>query len=271
MTSPSVLPKIGLGTFRLKDQAVIDSVSSALALGYRHIDTAQIYGNEAAVGIALQQSEVQRDNIFVTTKVWLDNLHEDDVVSSLQESLERLQLDQVDLALIHWPSPGGEVPIAETLKGLNRARNEGLVSHIGLSNFTIAQVDEAMAAPGGEFLVTNQVEVQPYLANRRLVAHCQQHGLQVTAYGPLAVGKVMDDPVLQAIGEQHQASAAQVTLAWLLARDLVVIPASTKPHHQEANLAARDLKLTDDEMARIDALDRNERITNPKFAPDWDD
>ncbi|WP_111641597.1 2,5-didehydrogluconate reductase DkgB [Marinimicrobium alkaliphilum] len=270
MTEHTVLPPIGLGTFRLQEQVVIDSVLSALALGYRHIDTATFYENEAAVGKAIRASGVPREEIFVTTKIWWDQLDGDGPIRSLEGSLERLGLTQVDLALIHWPSPNGEVPMADYLDGLGRARAQGLTRHIGVSNFTIAQIDEALALPVGKYLVTNQVEVQPYLANRKLVEHCQRRGLQVTGYMPLAVGKVMKDPVLKAIGERHGASAAQVALAWVVSRGIAVIPASTNPQHQQSNLEALELTLNAEDIAQIDALDAGERIANPPFAPHWD-
>lgn len=264
------LPNPGLGTFRLKDEAVIESVCSALELGYRHIDTATLYENEQAVGRAIAKSGIGRAELFVTTKVWFDSLAGEGVVDSLQASLERLGLDYVDLALIHWPSPGDEVPMAHYIAALNDARERGLTRHIGISNFTIAQVDEALAAPGGKHLVTNQIEVHPFLANRALVEHCQRRGLTVTGYMPLAVGKVMDDPVLQDIARAHQATPAQVALAWVVSKNIVVIPSSTKPAHQKANLQAMDLVLSEQECLRIDALDRGERIANPDFAPQWD-
>ncbi|MFC3285879.1 2,5-didehydrogluconate reductase DkgB [Litchfieldella rifensis] len=271
MATANLIPRIGLGTFRLKGQEVIDSVSSALELGYRHIDTAQAYENETEVGQAIRQSGVPRDEIFLTTKVWYDRLESDDLIRSLEESLDRLGVDHVDLALIHWPSPNGEVPMGETIGALNEAREKGLTKHIGVSNFTMAHLDEALGVPGGEHLVTNQIEVHPYLANRRVVEHCQASGLQVTGYMPLAVGKVMKDPLLQEIADAHGATPAQVALAWVAGRDIVVIPSSTKPEHQHANLAALELELSDDEIARIDKLDAGERIADPEWAPRWDE
>lgn len=270
MTQNNVLPPLGLGTFRLKDEVVIDSLSNALELGYRHIDTASIYDNESAVGVALAQSGLARNEYFLTSKVWHDQLRADQVVDSIKASLQRLQTDYLDLTLIHWPSPSGEVPIAETLAGLHEARNQGLTIHVGLSNFTTHQVTEARAAPGGEHLVNNQIEVHPFLNNRALVEHCQQHGLQVTAYMPLAVGNVMTDPTLQRIADQHHATPAQISLAWLLARDLVIIPSSTRRAHQQANREALAIDLSADDISAINGLDRGERHANPSFAPKWD-
>jgi len=266
---PSI-PPIGLGTFRLKGQEVIDSVQSALKLGYRHIDTAKLYDNEKAVGRAIKESGIARKNIFVTTKVWFDDLAGDQALEALKASLKRLDMDYVDLTLIHWPSPNGEVPMKEYIGALNKAREQGLTKHIGISNFTNAQVDEALAVPGGEYIITNQVEVHPFLANKKVIQHCQAKGLTVTGYMPLAVGKVMDDPVMQDIAKEHGVTPAQIALAWVVHQDIVVIPSSTKPEHQKANLGAMNLKLSEEEIAKIDALDRDERIANPDFAPDWD-
>ncbi|GHA92697.1 2,5-didehydrogluconate reductase DkgB [Modicisalibacter luteus] len=270
MARTDILPSLGLGTFRLKGQEAFDSVTSALKLGYRLIDTAQMYGNEEDVGRAIRESGIPRDEIFITTKVWWDRLRHDDLIASLEESNRKLGVEQVDLALIHWPSPNDEVPIAEYIGALNEARGRGLATRIGVSNFTVAQIDEALAAPGGDQIVTNQVEVHPFLANRRVVDHCQRQGMVVTGYMPLAVGKVMDEPVLKEIAADHDATPAQVALAWVASRDIVVIPSSTKPSHQEANLKALNIELSADEIQRIDKLDAGERIANPDFAPEWD-
>lgn len=270
MTDSNVIPAIGFGTFRLKDQVAYDAVSSALEAGYRHVDTAQIYRNEEAVGRAIRNSGLPRQDVFLTTKVWFDRLDGDDLIRSLEESLDRLGTEQVDLALIHWPSPGDEVPIEQYIASLAEARSQGLTRHIGVSNFTCRHVDEALATPGGEHIVTNQIEVHPYLANRALVGHCQAKGLQVTGYMPLAVGKVMHDERLQRIASAHNATPAQVALAWVAARDIVVIPSSTRAENQRANLAAMDLQLSKDQLAAIDELDCGERIADPDFAPQWD-
>ncbi|WP_136069043.1 2,5-didehydrogluconate reductase DkgB [Modicisalibacter radicis] len=267
----SLIPGIGLGTFRLQGNEVIDAVTSGLGVGYRHIDTAQDYGNEAAVGRAIAQGGVPRDEVFVTTKIHHEWLGREALLASLETSLERLGTGWIDLALIHWPSPGGEVPMAESIEALAEARQRGLTRHIGVSNFTLAQMKEVLSLSGGEAIITNQVEVHPYLANRRIVDFCQGHGVQITGYMPLAVGKVMSDPVLQAIASDKGVSPAQVALAWVIARDIVVIPSSTKPAHQRSNLAACELTLSPTERARIDELDCNLRIADPDFAPDWDD
>lgn len=264
------LPPIGMGTFRLKDDDAREAVRSALSLGYRHIDTAQIYGNEAAVGDGITTSGIPRREIFITTKVWFDQFRRSDLISSLQTSLQKLKTDHVDLALIHWPSPGNDVPMEEYLTALRDAQREGLTDHIGLSNFTCAQMDQAKEILGETAIFTNQVEVHPFLANRKVVEHAQSLNIPVTGYMPLAVGKVMEDDTLQKIASAHHVTPAQIAIAWCASRGVVPIPSSTRPKHQTQNLDALKIQLSDDEVRAIDALDRDERIANPDFAPDWD-
>lgn len=265
------IPAFGLGTFRLQGQTVIDSVRTALELGYRAIDTAQIYGNEAEVGQAIAEAGVPRSTLFLTTKVWIDSLARDAVVPSLEASLRRLRTDHVDLALIHWPSPGGQVPLSATLEGLLEARERGLVRQIGLSNFTVALMREALDIAGPGVLATNQVELSPYLQNRRVAAFAREHGLHLTSYMTLAYGKVLGDPVLQGIAQRHGATVAQVALAWAMQQGHAVIPSSTKREHLASNLRAQSLRLSEAEMAAIAGLDRHERQADPAgIAPAWD-
>jgi len=263
------MPQLGLGTFRLQGQQAIDSVSTGLELGYRHIDTAQIYGNEEEVGSALAASNVARDEVFVTTKLWTANLAGDAVAPSLKESLRKLRLEQVDLALVHWPSPGSAVPLRETMEALLAARDAGLSAAIGISNFPVGLMREAIDAVGAQNIATNQVELHPYLQNREVAAFAHQMGIHVTAYMPLAYGKVMEDAVIGRIAACHGATAAQVTLAWLLAKGYAVIPSSTKRANLASNLEASRLQLNADAIAALDALDRGERLVNPEFAPQW--
>lgn len=266
----STLPALGLGTFRLKDQQVIDSVRNGLDLGYRHIDTAQIYGNEAEVGQAMADSGVARDDLFVTTKIWTENLSRDKLLPSLKESLHKLRLDQVDLTLIHWPSPQDELPVADYLQALAEAKAQGLTRLIGISNFTIAHMEQAIAAVGAEAIATNQVEIHPFLQNRKVVDFARAKGIHLTAYMPLAYGKVMEDATLLEIAGRHGVSAAQVALAWSLQQGFAVIPSSTRRENLAANLQAQQLTLSEAEMQAIAALDRGERLANPGFAPQWD-
>lgn len=265
------IPAFGLGTFRLKDQVVIDSVSNALDLGYRLIDTAQIYGNEAEVGRAIVASGVPRSELFLSTKIWTEHLARDRVIPSLKDSLVKLRTEQVDLTLIHWPSPGQAVPLADTLGALMQAQAQGLTKHIGVSNFNIALLQEAIEAVGAANIATLQIELSPYLQNRRVVDFVRSQGLHITSYMTLAYGKVLQDPVIRQIAQQHGATAAQVALAWALQLGYAVIPSSTQRANLQGNLLAQQLRLTDENMAQIATLDRGERLANPEgLAPKWD-
>jgi 2,5-diketo-D-gluconate reductase B len=259
-----------MGTFRLKGNDARDAVKSALSLGYRHIDTAQLYENESEGGDGITSSGIPRREIFLTTKVWHDQLEKNDLINSLHDSLARLKTDHVDLTLIHWPSPDDQVPMKEYLGALKDAQREGLTTHIGISNFTCAQMDQAVSILGKGAILTNQVEVHPFLANRKVVEHAQKLGITVTGYMPLAVGKVMEDETLIRIGEAHNASPAQIAIAWVVSRGVIPIPSSTRSKHQKANLAAIKIRLSEEEIAEIDKLDRGERIANPSFSPKWD-
>lgn len=265
------IPAFGLGTFRLKGQTVIDSVRNALDVGYRAIDTAQIYDNEAEVGQAIADAGVARDDLFVTTKVWIANFSHDALPDSLRESLRKLRTDHVELTLIHWPSPKDAVPMAEYLGALAEAKSQGLTRQIGISNFTIAQTRQAIDILGADAIATNQIEVHPYLQNRALIAFLKDQGIHVTAYMSLAYGEVLKDPVIQAIADRHQATPAQVALAWALQQGYAVIPSSTKRENLASNLLAADLRLSEEDMAQIATLDRGQRLANPEsIAPDWD-
>lgn len=265
------IPCFGVGTFRLNGQTVIDSVRNALDVGYRAIDTAQIYGNEAEVGQAIAESGVPRSELFVTTKIWTEHYSRARLVPSLRESLAKLRTDQVDLTLIHWPAPGNGVALAETMAALAEAKALGLTRQIGISNFNIALTQQAIDIVGPGEIATNQIELSPYLQNHRLTAFLQAQGIAVTSYMTLAYGKVLQDPVLIRIAAKHQATVAQVALAWALQLGYAVIPSSTKRENLASNLLARDLKLDAEDMALIAALERNGREVSPDgLAPVWD-
>lgn len=265
------IPRLGLGTFRLKGQTVIDSVRNALDVGYRAVDTAQIYDNEAEVGQAIAESGVPREELFLTTKVWISRFRRDELLASLRESLDKLRTDHVDLALIHWPSPNGEVPMAEYLDALAEAQRQGLARQIGISNFTIALTRQAIDILGADVIATNQVEVHPYLQNRALLDYLREQGVHVTAYMSLAYGEVLKEPVIQEIAQRHGATPAQVALAWALQQGFAVIPSSTRRENLASNLEALRLTLDEQDMARIATLDRGQRLANPAgIAPDWD-
>ena len=264
------MPAIGLGTFRLKDHIVIESVTTGLEVGYRHIDTAQIYGNEAEVGQAIAASQIARDALFLTTKIWTENLSRDKLIPSLKNSLSKLRIDQLDLTLIHWPVAADTLSVAEYISALAEAKAQGLTREIGVSNFTIDQMQQAVAAVGDGVIKTNQIELHPFLQNRKVVAAALDLGIHITAYMPLAYGKVMDDAVLQQIAQAHATTAAQISLAWLLQQSFSVIPSSTKRENLVSNLQAGAITLTAEEMQQIADLDRGERLVDPDFAPVWD-
>lgn len=265
------IPSFGLGTFRLKGQTVIDSVRQGLELGYRHIDTAQIYGNEAEVGQAIEDSRVPRSELFVTTKIWTENLSADKLVPSLRDSVRKLRMDHVDLTLIHWPSPSGAVPLADSLHALQAAQQQGLTGLVGVSNFTVDLLRQAIGVVGANAIATNQVELHAYLQSPALVTFAREQGIHLTSYMTLAYGKVLGDPVINAIAQARGWTPAQVALAWALQRGFAVIPSSTKRENLQGNLKAPALKLSEGEMDRINALDRNERLVDPEgLAPAWD-
>ncbi|CAD5106104.1 2,5-didehydrogluconate reductase DkgB [Zestomonas carbonaria] len=267
----SNIPSFGVGTFRLTGQTVIDSVRNALDLGYRAVDTAQIYGNEAEVGQALAGSGVPRTDLFVTTKIWIDNYAKDKLIPSLRDSLAKLRTDYVDLTLIHWPAPGNGVEPSEYMSALAEAKALGLTRQIGVSNFNIELTQQAIAVVGKDAIATNQIELSPYLQNRKLVAFLKEQGIAVTSYMTLAYGKVLKDPVIGQIARKHNATPAQVTLAWALQLGYAVIPSSTKRENLASNLLAQQLRLDDEDMAQIAALERNGREVSPDgLAPKWD-
>jgi len=271
-TNGARIPAIGLGTMTLKEQACIDAVKTALRLGYRHIDTAERYGNEEWVGEGLHQglaaTGLQRENVFVTTKVYHDKLAAADFERSFDDSLKKLRLPWVDLLLIHWPNPA--VPLAETIGVLCKAKREGRARHVGVANFTTALIAEAVKL-SSEPLVTNQIEVHPFLDQSKVIAASRKHGLSVTAYCPIARGKIPGNEVLERIGKAHGKSAAQISLRYLVQQGIIPIPRSANPDHLAANLAVFDFKLSDAEMAEIGKLKRPDgRVVNPPHAPKWD-
>lgn len=266
-----MLPAFGTGTFRLQDEVAIQSVKNALQLGYRAIDTAQIYENEAAVGQAIAESDIARNELFITTKIWIENLSAERLIPSLQESLKKLRTDYVDLTLIHWPFPGGVITVEESMQALMAAKEAGMTRQIGVSNFPVALMQEAIRAVSAENIATNQIELHPFLQNQKVVAFAQQQGIPVTSYMTLAYGAALKDETIQRLAEKHRATPAQVVLAWALQSGYAVIPSSTKRENLQSNLAARELRLDAEDMAQIAALDRNQRLVSPAgLAPDWD-
>ena len=265
------IPALGLGTFRLKDDVVIASVKTALELGYRAIDTAQIYDNEAAIGQAIAESGVARSELFITTKIWTENLGKDKLITSLQESLQKLRTDYVDLTLIHWPSPNDTVAVEEFMAALLEARTLGLTRQIGISNFTIPLMERAIAAVGADNIATNQIELSPFLQNRKVVDRAAEHGIHITSYMTLAYGKALTDETIAAIAAKHHATPAQVILSWAIGEGYAVIPSSTKRENLASNLLALTLTLDAEDKLAIAALECNDRLVSPEgLAPQWD-
>lgn len=260
------LPGLGSGTYELTGNACREALKDALDIGYRHIDTAESYNNEEEVGRALRESPVDRDGIFLTTKVWFDKLGHDDFLDSANASLRRLRTDYVDLLLIHWPN--SSTPLQGPLDALMELKEEGKARHIGVSNFTPSLLDEAAEhAP----VVCNQVEYHPYLSQESLLERARAHELMLTAYAPLAQGKVGSDSVLYDIGEHHGKSAEQIALRWLLQQDRVAaIPRSSSAAHRRSNFEIFDFELSGDEMDRVFDLTDEERLIDPPWAPEWE-
>lgn len=262
------MPVLGLGTWQNDDRGqVAESVRTALEMGYRHIDTAQIYRNEAGVGDGIAAADVDRDDVFLATKVWIDKLGHDDVIESTAESLERLGTDYVDLLYVHWPADAYEP--GETLPAFAELQEDGLVDRIGVSNFEPAHINEAKEYLGDD-LFANQVEIHPLLQQAELREHCAREGIELVAYSPLARGKVFNVPELTEIAEANGVSEAQVSLAWLREKDVTAIPKATSEAHIRDNWDSLDVNLTDDDIATIDAIDRTDRRVDPDFSPDWD-
>jgi 2,5-diketo-D-gluconate reductase B len=262
------MPKLGLGTFRMQGDVCRAAVESALSIGYRHIDTAEMYGNEEAIGAALTASSVPRGELHVTTKVWHENLASDSIRRAFDASLTKLGLDHVDLYLVHWPSRSANWgTVFETLMKL---KEEGRTRAIGVANFTTALLKiavEDIKAP----IACNQVEYHAMLDQSKVLAYLRAKSIPLVAYCPLAQGRFATDPVLAEIGARHNASAAQVALKWLLDQDgVAAIPKASRRESQQANLDALKIKLDDADRKKIAALPKDKRCVNPGFAPECD-
>lgn len=263
------IPALGFGVFRMSDAEVEAVVPAALEAGFRHFDTAQIYNNEAALGRALQRADARRSELFLTTKVWIDNYSPEKFAASVDESLDKLKVDHVDLLLAHWPSD--KVPVAEQIAWLNEVQAAGKTRFIGVSNYNIAQLREAIAASAAP-IVTNQIEAHPYLDQSAVAQAATAAGVAITAYYGMADGAVPRDPVLIAIGEKHGKSAAQVALRWLIQKGYIALSKTARPARAAENIAVFDFVLTDDEMVAIGRLARPDGrlVSPPGLAPDWD-
>jgi 2,5-diketo-D-gluconate reductase B len=260
------VPRLGLGTWQLTGRDATDGVRDALDLGYRHIDTARAYENEEEVGRAVEESPVDRGEIWLTTKLWHERLAPPDVREQAEGSLRALRTDYVDLLLIHWPNP--DFDLGATLAAMAELRDEGKVRHLGVSNFPSAGLREAL---GHQPLLTDQVEFHPNLGQEPLLDLCRERDLMLTAYSPFAHGRLLDDPTLTEIGEAHGRSAGQVALRWLLDHpEVAVVPKASSRRNRQANLDVFGFILSTEERERIDALPKDRRVIDPGWAPRWD-
>jgi diketogulonate reductase-like aldo/keto reductase len=263
------IPVIGLGTWDLRGETAARSVEAALRAGYRHIDTAAMYANESEVGAGIRSSGVPRDDIFITTKVWPSEAGDGPFQRSAEASLKRLQIDQVDLLLIHWPSQ--TVPLKEQVAALCDARRRGLTRHVGISNFPVRYVEAAVAS-ATEPLVTNQFEHHPWLDQSALFKVCARHGISITSYCPLGRARRLGDPVIVEIARSRRKTPAQIVLRWHVQIPMnIAVPRSSKPERIVENIGVFDFELTTEEMQRISGLaGANERMVSPSVALDWE-
>jgi 2,5-diketo-D-gluconate reductase B len=264
------IPLVGLGTWDLRGRTCARMVEQALRLGYRHIDTAEMYDNEREVGEGLHASGIKRDEVFVTTKVWPSHFAPRDLERAARDSLKRLCLREVDLLLLHWPNP--QIPLADTLGALCKAKRDGLAHHIGVSNFTVKLIEEAVRL-ASEPLVCNQIECHPFLEQSKVIAACRKHQMAIVAYSPIARGSAHKDKILARIGTAHGKTAAQVCLRYLVQQDIVVIPRTSKEKRLAENADVFDFTLSAAEMKEIAGLARRDgRVVDWSYSgrTQWD-
>lgn len=269
LTMPhSNCPALGFGTWKLTGDQARHAVNKALEVGYRHIDTARMYGNEREVGQGVADAALSRDQLFVTTKLFNDSLDRRSVKQETEASLTALGTDYLDLLLIHWPSD--TVPLEETLSAMLELQNKGQVKNIGVSNFNIDLLDKALKICPGN-IACNQVECHPYLGQEKVRNFCRQNGVPMVAYSPLARGRVIEDPVLQDIAAQHHKNPAQVVIRWFLQHHGVgLVPKAAQANHIQANFEVFDFELSEHDMQQITQLDQGLRLIDPPWAPEWD-
>ncbi len=264
------IPLVGLGTWELRGRTCARAVEQAVRLGYRHVDTAEMYDNERDVGDGIRASGVKRSELFVTTKIWPSHFAPRALERAARDYLMRLRLSEVDLLLLHWPNP--QIPLAETIPALCKIKRDGLTRHIGVSNFTVALIEETLAV-ATEPLVCDQVECHPFLDQSKLIAACREHGMAVVAYSPIARGNAKNDKVLSRIGAAHKKTAAQICRRYLVQQNIVVIPRTSKLERLSENAALFDFALSEAEMAEIAALShRDGRLVDWSYSGqmDWD-
>lgn len=262
------VPEIGLGTYKLHERECANAVRMALEIGYRHIDTAQMYKNEREIGESMKISNVPREDIFLSTKIWHTNLDPDDVLQTTEESLRNMQTPYVDLLMIHWPND--QYDLRDTIEAMLVLRDQGKAMNIGVSNFPLSllkKVNDEIRAP----IFCNQVEFHPYIDQLDVLDYAIDNEILLTAYSPIARGRVEEDETIREIAEEHGKTPVQVTLRWLIEQENVVaIPKATSREHLEENIDVFDFQLSDEEFERIDMLEKGVRLVNPSFAPDWE-
>ncbi|PSN19397.1 hypothetical protein C7271_07520 [filamentous cyanobacterium CCP5] len=268
-TADGLIPLLGFGTYQLSGDNAVAMVEHALRVGYRHIDTAQMYGNEAEVGHGILASGLPRAHVFLTTKIWPDNFAPQDLTQAVNQSLQQLGTDYLDLILLHWPNPN--VPLEDTLSALMAAQQAGKTRHIGVSNFTIDLMRQAVAICGPGTLINNQIEYHPFLWQDRVIQAAHELDLSVTAYRPIAKGKVFRNDTLLGMAQTHNKTAAQVTLRWIIQQGIVAIPRSSSPQHVSENFNIFDFELSEAEMQAIHSIPGDQRLVSPDaLAPRWD-
>jgi 2,5-diketo-D-gluconate reductase B len=256
------IPSIGLGTWQLEGDTCIKSVEKALEYGYRHIDTADAYGNHLEVGRAIKGTGINRDSLFITSKVWIKNLNRQGVFDTIKRSLEELDMDYINLMLIHWPSRS--ILMNETLESMQEAKEAGLIRSIGVSNFTIAHLKDVLKT--GISIENNQVEFHPSLNQKELKEFCDQNSIVLTAYSPVAQGEDMKLGLVQDLAQKYSKSTSQIILNWLVSKKIIAIPRSSNPVHIKDNLESLSFFIEKEDLEKIDSLNTNNRILNPPFA-----
>ncbi len=265
----TVIPALGFGTYELTGSNCREMVKIALQAGYRHVDTAQVYENEEQVGAGIKDAGLDRESLFLTTKVWFDSYEPAKLEASVETSLRKLQTDYVDLLLLHWPVFDGSME--PTLEALLKQKEKGRAKAVGVSNFTLSQLDEACQISGHQ-LVTNQVEYHPFLEQAKMLKSLADKEMALTAYSPLARGKIFEEETVTEIAKKHGVDEAQITLAWLIGQPgVIAIPKSSSREHALSNLKGAEIELSAEERTAIDKLGSPEgRLIDPSFAPDWD-